>query len=126
MNTTRTRIATIRQEYHAQLLRDVIRIRRNRKSAKESPNFADSSSSSSSAIAWSILNQIGNTDDHGSLSDQTIGKRFEEKTRDFIERSFGLLQHLRPGKWTYIVGERRISISDFDQYEHFGGVGQVR
>lgn len=113
-------ISRLRREYHEALLADVIRIRKNSKKQTESPNFADSSSASSSAIAWSILNQLGGSDDHNNLSDQTIGKRFEEKTRDFLEKSFGTLQHLRPGKWSYLVGEKKISISEFDQYEHLG------
>lgn len=113
-------ISKLRQTYHKALLADVIRIRRNSKKGTESPNFADSSSTSSSLIAWSIFRQLGGVEDYSTLSDQTIGKRFEDKTRDYLEKTFGTLQHLRPGKWTYVVGEKKISISDFDQYEHLG------
>ncbi|MGD9627966.1 MAG: NgoMIV family type II restriction endonuclease [Pyrinomonadaceae bacterium] len=111
-------LSKIRKQYHEALLADVIRIRKNAKKHTESPNFADSSSASSSTIAWNILRQIGGSEDHSNLSDQTLGKRFEEKTRDYLEKAFGELQHLRPGKWSYTVGEKKVSIADFDQYEH--------
>lgn len=113
-------ISKLRRQYHQALLAEVIRIRTNPKKQTEAPNFADGASPSSSAIAWSILHQIGGTKDRATLNDQTLGKRFEDKTRDFLEKAFGALQHLRPGKWTYLVGEKKISISDFDQYEHLG------
>lgn len=49
------------------------------------------------------------------LPGQTAGGRFEEITRDYLEKVFERLQHLRPGKWLYKTG---MDISHFDQYEH--------
>jgi hypothetical protein len=46
---------------------------------------------------------------------QTSGIFFEQITRDFLENSFLLIQHLRPGKWVFSINE---SISYFDEYEH--------
>lgn len=111
-------IARLRRVYHQDLLSDVIRIRSNKKKNIEYPNFADGDNTSSIRIAQSIVSELGGTKDDSNLSEQTVGQRFEQKTQHFVEKSFELLQHLRPGKWKYIVGDKNISISLFDQYEH--------
>ena len=113
-----SQITQLRQAYHRDLLKDVIRMRTNKKKNTNAPNFADGDNTSSVKIAQSIVDQLGGTTDNSRLSEQTVGQRFEQKTQHFVEKSFELLAHLRPGRWKYIVGEKNIAISLFDQYEH--------
>jgi hypothetical protein len=57
----------------------------------------------------------------GHQKEQTIGKSFEEATKDFLEESFSLLSHIRPGYWLYTT--RNTEISNYEQYEHLARLG---
>lgn len=103
-------IADLRKIYHQQLCLDVIR------DIKGFPNFADGSNRSSKAIAKHIVRLLGFELDQENLVEQTVGGRFEVLTKDFIESTFSLLYHLRPGEWIYST--EQTSISSFEQYEH--------
>lgn len=106
-------LAELRQEYHQRICREIVRIQQGESAY---PNFADKSSKASREIAWRILEKIGyQTSQEQSLPGQTAGGRFEDVTRDFLEKAFQELQHIRPGKWLYKTG---MNISLFDQYEH--------
>ncbi len=105
-------IAELRKLYHQELCEKLIRIRK--KSDKGAyPNNADGDSKISVKIAWGIINKLCNKPKYGNLSGQTAGKIFEEVTKDFIEKAFSLLYHLRPGKWHYFI---ETEISNFEQY----------
>ncbi len=106
------KIAEIRQKYHGRICQDIIRIIR-KKGFEDYPNNADGSNTSSRKFAWEILRQIGCKPKYSRISGQTAGNLFEQITRDFLEEAFGLLQHLRPGNWTYSINT---AISKFDQY----------
>lgn len=104
----------LRNAYHQRICRDIIRITQNKQ--KTYPNFADSSSKESIAIAWSIAKQIGFQDTQAiQLSGQSSGSLFEEITRIFLQESFEYLKHIRPGRWQYLAQK---AISDFEQYAH--------
>jgi hypothetical protein len=106
----------LRKEYHNQVCYKIIRIRAG---DPEYPNFADKTNKSSREIAWGIITQLGYSRQDGILKGQTTGGRFEEITRNYLQRSFDQLQHLRPGKWSYNTG---VPISEFDQYEHLAAL----
>jgi hypothetical protein len=106
------KIQQIRDEYHRQLCKRLIRVRKNRQKG-DYPNNADGDSKISVKIAWEILRQLCDNPIYENLSGQSAGKIFEEITRDFIQRAFQALVHLRPGKWHYFVEKQ---ISDFEQY----------
>lgn len=106
-------LAELRQEYHRHICREIVRMQPGN---PPYPNFADKTNKASREIAWLVLEQIGYQPLQGAqLSGQTAGGRFEEITRDYLEKVFEQLQHLRPGKWLYKTGA---NISQFDQYEH--------
>lgn len=114
-------ISELRHEYHTRICEDIIRISTNSKN-NTFPNFADGSNRNSVDIAWGIVNRIGGISGVNTLAGQTTGGKFEEITKDFLEKSFQLLAHIRPGKWIYSFQTR---ISDFDQYEHLAGLGRI-
>jgi hypothetical protein len=64
-------------------------------------------------------NQLCKKPKSGAISGQQAGKTFERITRDFLERSFNLLQHIRPGKWGYYV---ETDISHFEQYKDLADI----
>jgi hypothetical protein len=106
-------IPELRQEYHRRICNEVVRITTN--PTNRYPNFADSGNKSSRDIAWGLVDSLGCAPNHEKISGQTAGDRFKIITKDFLASSFGLLQHLRPGNWSYVV---EFAISNFDQYEH--------
>ena len=105
-------IIKIRKNYHAEICKKLIKVRKN-STKGDYPNNADGDSKISVKIAWGILNKLCKIPKYGDLSGQTAGKIFEELTKDFIEKSFNLLHHLRPGKWHYFI---ETEISNFEQY----------
>jgi len=111
-------IIELRKGYHEELCEKLIRVRKNSEKG-DYPNNADGDSKISVKIAWGILNQLCKTPKYGNLSGQTAGKIFEEVTKEFIEKSFNLLQHLRPGKWHYFI---ETEISNFEQYRDLADV----
>lgn len=107
-------ISTLRKKYHDRLCDQIIRI--NASEGVTYPNFSDSSSRASVNIGMSLLNLLNRTIETGHQKEQTIGKDFEEITKDFLEESFNLLSHIRPGYWIYTT--RNTDISRYEQYEH--------
>ncbi|MBI2851458.1 MAG: restriction endonuclease [Chloroflexi bacterium] len=117
------RLIEIRQEYHGKICRDIIRTRTDSKKGTEYPNFADSNNTSSVNIALGIVKRLNYVTNNTVISEQTAGGLFEKVTCEFLEKSFTLLQHLRPGKWYYSTTQT--AISGFSQYEHLSYLEQV-
>jgi len=115
-------IAQLRQEYHNRICKENIRIRPHKKNEIGYPNFADIGNEASMKIAWGIVNRLSYTADYESIYGQTSGDRFQIITRDFLEKSFELLHHLRPGKWGYST---LFAISVFDQYQHLANLEKI-
>jgi hypothetical protein len=116
-------IAKLRQEYHNRICTEIVRVKRDKKSRAEYPNFADGSNKSSVMIAWGVVERLNYSRNYESMMEQTAGGLFETITKDFLEKAFELLQHLRPGKWHYSTVQT--SISGFDQYEHLAYLEKV-
>jgi hypothetical protein len=113
-------IAELRQAYHRRVCTEIIRLSKDGDS--EYPNFADKGSKASRAIALAMVRQMDCPANYRRISGQTAGGLFEVVTKDFLEASFSLLYHLRPGKWYYST---QTPISDFDQYTHLANLEQV-
>jgi hypothetical protein len=113
-------ILELRNEYHRHICQNIIRITPNK--SKGYPNFADGSNKTSTQIAWGIVERLGCLGSGAEISGQTSGGRFEGVTKDFLEKSFELLHHLRPGRWQYSM---QLPISYFDQYEHLANLEKI-
>ncbi len=114
------KLADLRQAYHRRICAEIIRI--NHDSSKGYPNFADVGNKASIHLAWGIVNRLGHNLGIEIITGQTSGGRFEEITRDFLEKVFKHLQHLRPGTWYYYS---HLPISYFDQYAHLAYLEQL-
>lgn len=110
------RLTQIRSEYHRKVCKEIIRLRTDVKKGTKYPNFADSNNVSSVNIALGIVKRLNCITSSTAISEQTAGGLFEKATCEFLEKSFSLLQHLRPGKWHYSTAQT--AISGFSQYEH--------
>jgi len=105
-------ITGLRKQYHDSICKNLLRM--NKSSVKgDYPNNADGDSNISVKIATEILLQLCQKPKYETISGQKAGKIFEKLTKDFIEKSFNLLNQLRPGDWNYYIEK---VISYFDQY----------
>lgn len=102
-------ISELRDAYHRNLCRKILFVKNG------VPNFADSGSKASVAIASEMIKSFCYSLAEKAPAGQTAGVLFEQITRDFLRDSFELLQHLRPGRWLFDVNR---SISGYEQYEH--------
>ena len=92
-------LLNLRNVYHRQICQKIIRLKRE--GEKSYPNFADKGSSSSRSIALGIVERLNCPSSYEYMAGQTAGRLFEAITKDFLEKAFDLLAHLRPGKWYY-------------------------
>ena len=111
------RIEKLRKAYHLRICKEVLR-----KNSAGIPNNADISNKTSVRLSKGISDRLGWSIKTGSLSGQTAGHRFEGATKDFLREAFGLLSHLRPGKWEFSLGG---SIRDYEQYQHLAAVSRA-
>lgn len=113
-------ISDLRKLYHQHICDEIIRFGQVGESTY--PNFADRSSTSSREIALGVVRQLGCKIRVGRISGQTVGKRFEAITKEFLEEAFQLLYHLRPGDWHYSLEK---PISEYDQYAHLKELADI-
>lgn len=89
------------------------------------PSNADKDSAFSIAVANSILSQLppGVQTIPKRLPGQTAGALFEQVTRNYIERTFSALTHLRPGTWAFPASQKEIA--RYEQYAHLDEIEQL-
>jgi hypothetical protein len=117
------RIIELRQAYHQRICQEIIRVKNDVKRGVDYPNFADCGNTSSVKIATGITQRLNYRVNKVTISEQTAGGLFEKTTCEFLEKSFRLLQHLRPGKWYYTTTQT--AISRFSQYEHLADLASL-
>ena len=110
-------IDELRRAYHTQVCAQVIFLKPN-----GVPGMADVGSVISSKIAVKLLKHLPYPVSQQPLTGQTAGQKLEEITKDFLERAFSDLQHLRPGRWRFSVHD---SLADFDQYRHLRELAEL-
>lgn len=110
-------IAKLRDRYHAEICAKVIHLKNGGK-----PSMADVSSRLSVAISKNLIKRIPHDIGINLIKGQTAGSVLEQLTREFLEDAFRLLQHLRPGQWTFAL---HTSISSFDQYSHLADLTEI-
>ncbi len=111
----------LRRAYHRQLCEQVLALDRN-----GMPNNADRHSRASKAIAqrlWqAVCAEVGVTPSTGRVPGQTVGRTFESATKEYLEKAFSHLQHLRPGRWHFTVSGE---IHQFAQYRHLADLKNI-
>lgn len=105
----------LRQQYHRDICEHILHI------IDGVPNIADRSSKASINISRAIVDQLDATGIE-VLTGQRKGKQFEAITKDFLEQSFTLLQHIRPGQWLFSTSG---SITQFEQYKHLAYIQEI-
>ena len=107
----------LRKEYHKDLCKTILKI-----DSRGISSNSDKHSEISVTLAREIIRQIGKTKPVERLSGQTSGMMFESITKNYLEKAFNLLLHLRPGKWDFEIGKK---IEVFEQYQHLSQLAKA-
>ena len=106
----------LRKAYHEAICKQVLGYREG------VPSIADKGSKKSIQLAQGILAWIGFPPCPNPPKGQRASVLFESLTRDYLDKAFRLIRHLRPGEWIFsILGDAPV----FDQYEHLTDLSQV-
>lgn len=112
----------LREDYHRNLCGDVLGLH-----AKGYFNNADGANRCSVALAKGMAEaMLGPYCATDSLpTGQASGSRFAAHTARFLEDSFKLLQHLRPGTWVFSAAQGELGITAYEQYKHLADLRRV-
>ncbi|MCL4867667.1 MAG: restriction endonuclease [Anaerolineae bacterium] len=110
-------ITHLRQQYQQKVCHEAIYMKK-----ANIPSMADVGSLLSVQLSQGLLSRLGFEISPIEIKGQTAGKMFEEATRLFLEQSFALLQHLRPGAWYFSV---QGDIANFVQYKHLASLSAL-
>jgi NgoMIV restriction enzyme len=118
---TNTSLSQLRSEFHAEICSKLLTI-----SPKRVASNADASQKTSVAIALDIANAL-QAKTGKKLPGQTAGVAFETAVKNFIDKAFAKLEHLRPGEWsTSVVSSRsQLVIGRYEQYSHLNEVRKI-
>ncbi len=113
-------LATLRSDYHGRLSDGLLCWRK-----KGVLNIADRSSDVSIAISKGIAERISRRLPTTVKVAQTLGSRFGEITKDFLDAAFAHLLHVRPGDWVFSTSQAREGIGAYTQYAHLLEVQRI-
>lgn len=107
--------AEARRAFHAALLESTLTI-----NSSGVVSNADSSNTSSKAIARGIAERLKAETIGERIAGQTSGNQFEGICAEFVRTTFLKLGHLRPGDWDVhqVSGRNRLEIAKYEQYAH--------
>jgi len=124
-------LEALRVEYHRRILREILGRRRKKGERKGEFYYsnADSGNKGSVALAESIAARLraitGQEPCESPPKEQTAGMVFASLTKDFLDKAFEHLHHLRPGNWTFSTSQEKRGITKFFQYEHLGDLEAI-
>lgn len=107
-------LVKLRREFHREICRKLISVRKG----SDTLNFADQSSAPSTQFANGVVARMGERIGRAELPPQTLGELFPKLTMTFLKEVFRRLEHLRPGRWDWSVGQASDGIAAYAQYEH--------
>jgi len=111
------KLERMRREFHKKICTTLIYMKRD-----NIPSMADVASEGSKNISRALVRELDFAISKGKTEGQTAGKGFEDLTKDFLEKVFDYLRHVRPGQWRFSVHEE---ISAFTQYKHLAELTHI-
>lgn len=112
-------LVQLRDKYHQKICKHVLGLKGG------IPNIADASSKASVVIAKMLVAKIGHSTSKITPPGQTVGSMFSLITMEYLNKSFQLLYHLRPGDWIFSASQAGEGITAFDQYEHIAVLNRL-
>lgn len=121
-----TSLGQLRNTYLRNISENLLGFRRdNRGNPTEVLSNADKGNASSKRIAYELARLLPQPLCSCLPSAQGAGSLFGQYTKDFLEDSFRLLMHMRPGDWHFSVSQDSLGIARFDQYEHLAYLDEL-
>jgi hypothetical protein len=114
-------IEKLRKEYHAKLCDTICGFRHGTKVL----NIADTDNEYSVDVSLKMVSKLCAKISDKNVTPQTIGQKFAEITKGFIDIAFQKLLHLRPGKWCCSTSQSACGITVFDQYAHLSQIQKI-
>ncbi|GFO61927.1 type II restriction endonuclease NgoMIV [Geomonas silvestris] len=111
----------LRTEYHRKICCDIF----GHRGGTVIFSNADNSSKASVDLARGMADRICQPICGNPPSGQLAGSLFTRYTKEFLDESFKLIQHIRPGEWSFSTSQSRIGIASFHQYEHLAELKSV-
>lgn len=118
---TTSMLKELRIEYHKKICRDIF----GHREGTIIFSNADKSSPASVDLAKGMAEIIGQPICTNPPIGQKAGSLFTHYTKEFLDEAFKLLQHIRPGSWTFSTSQSRLGIASFHQYEHLAELKNV-
>lgn len=115
MPSSHAAFAEARRAFHARLLQDTLTT-----NAAGVVSNADSSNTTSKAIAKGIAGLLNAETIGERIAGQTSGNQFEGICAEFVQQTFSKVRHLRPGSWDIhqVSSRNRLEIARYEQYAH--------
>ena len=121
----------LRSDYHASILETILGPRRKKgeKKGKFYYSNADSGNAGSIALAARVALKLSTSTGQQPCKrppkEQTAGNVFASLTKDFLDKAFKHLHHLRPGNWIFSTSQEKEGITKHVQYEHLADLEAV-
>ena len=113
-------LTRLRHRFHERLCSELLSRRE-----KGGLNNADGDQAASVELADRMLLHIGLAPAAAKVSPQQLGSKFASITCEFLEKSFRLLSHIRPGTWEFSTAPGATAIANFAQYAHLAAIQQL-
>lgn len=112
-----------RESFHKKICTEILGYR----AGTDILSVADSSQKTSIDLARRMGEKMVVPPSAPNKAGQTAGELFTQYVMEFLAESFGVLQHLRPGQWTYevIPQRQKLALASYDQYEHLAQLKRV-
>lgn len=115
-------LSDLRVEYHRELLQSILGYRPDKNGkATKFLSIADRNSAISNYLSVELVNKLERTTGvHACVAGdgQTSGNMFEISTKNFLQRAFERLAHIKAGRFVFQARPAAAAVSEFDQYEH--------
>ncbi|HLB72853.1 MAG TPA: NgoMIV family type II restriction endonuclease [Sedimentisphaerales bacterium] len=114
-------ILRLREDYHKRLCEHICGYRPGTKNL----NISDTGNQLSKDVSQRMVSKFGIKISEKDVSPQRIGQQFAEITKEFVEKAFEMLGHLRPGVWHFSTSQATQGIAAFEQYAHLSDVQRI-
>jgi hypothetical protein len=111
----------LRIEYHRRLCAELLGFRKG----SQVYSNADASQTMSVKLAAALASRLPGPFGPPPSAGQSAGMVFANLTRDFLAASFELLDHLRPGSWTFSTSQAKPGIAAYAQYSHLAELARL-
>lgn len=118
-------LSDLRNGYHRKILRQILGHRADSEVFSNADSGSKVSKELAARLAIKLSAQTGVKPCRDLPTSQSIGTKFTNFTKEFLDEAFTRLQHLRPGEWVFSTSQGGLGIARYYQYEHLATLSEV-